>query len=124
MEQHKESMILEIINKEYMLRKCKDYNTGITKDVALNTRGLAVKIQDCVIDGFDYHNHWCVILGMYSDTEYRVAVRIGEGLVNIIAITKENIKMIVGDLESDFCDIGKERHLKEVKPFIKSLISL
>lgn len=124
MAQHKEFMILEVINKKYMLRKCKDFNTGITKDVDLNTRGLVVKIQDCIIDGFNYHNHWCVILGMYSGTEYRVAVRIGEGLVNIIAITKENIKMIVGDLESDFCDIGKERHLEEVKPFIESLINL
>ena len=105
-------MILEIINKKYMLRKCKDYNTGITKDVDLNTSGLVVKIQDCVIDGTDYHNNWCVILGMYSGTEYRVAVQTGKGLVNIIAITKENIKMIVGDLESDFCDIGKTRHLE------------
>jgi hypothetical protein len=107
-----------------MIRKCKDYNTGVTKDVELNTRGLAVKIQDCVIDGFDYHNHWCVILGIYSDAEYRVAVQIDKGLVNIISIKKENIKMIVGDLESDFCDIGSARHLEEVKPFINSLINL
>jgi hypothetical protein len=107
-----------------MLRKCKDFNSGVTKDVELNTRGLAVKIQDCVIDGFNYHNHWCVILGMYSETEYRVAVRIDVGLVNVIAITEANIKMIVGDLESDFCNIGKVRHLEEVRPFIQGLINL
>jgi len=107
-----------------MLRKCKDFNSGVTKDVELNTRGLAVKIQDCVIDGFNYHNYWCVILGMYSETEYRVAVRIDVGLVNVIAITEANIKMIVGDLESDFCNIGKVRHLEEVKPFIQGLINL
>lgn len=95
-----------------------DYNSGNKKEVQLSTRGLVIKIQDYKKDGRDYHNHWGVVLHMYENEEYRVAVKVTDYITDIIVIKEENIKTLIGDIDSDFCHIGAKRHASEVVPLI------
>ena len=110
-----------ITNKEYM--QITDYNTNTKKEVNYE-KGLVIKIQDFQDTGRDYHNHWGVILGMYDNTTYRVAIEIADNSTDIVGIEIHNIKRIVGDIDSDFCDIGKKRHSEEVVPLIIKMINL
>jgi hypothetical protein len=82
--------------------------------------GVLIKINNFYENGRNYYNYWGLILA-YKNEEYKVVVQVAEKSYDIIYIKYENIKHIIGTLEMDCVNIGKNRHEKEVVGLINDL---
>ena len=85
--------------------------------------GLVVKISgDDDPDLSDDHNTWAVIRRVIDDYHYEVIPDGGDANDSFV-IRDEDVKGLVGDLQTDLIGIGEERHKEEVVPIIEKALS-
>lgn len=112
------------LEKEFKKVIVYNYLVSSTEEVSLELKkGVVIKIDSFYQKGQNYHNCWATILS-YNNNEYRVAVESSNVCYEIINIKYENIKWIIGTLEMDCVNIGKDRHQKEIVTLINNTINL
>lgn len=115
-----DKMISDYLNRpvktlgEYELRK------GIVIQLDLSDEESFSDNRDYYNWCKNYHNYYGIILSENKDL-YRVAVKDSEYCTCVIHIKYENIKCVIGSLEMDCVNIGKERHEKEVVELINKV---